>query len=135
MNKEHEREIARKNQQNQALEEQIQQLKIVFAEKEGEVSEQNGWLQYRVAELEEAYQDVELRLNTNNVLLNADEREIVDTLCHAGEWIQDQAKTTERNKAWTKEMVIHVLTLAQQVEALEPFLAKPKTGEEHQAKK
>ncbi|KAK8557775.1 hypothetical protein V6N12_009999 [Hibiscus sabdariffa] len=41
----------------------------------------------------------------------------------------------ERSKEWTKKMVIHVLTLAHQAEKLEPFLATPKTEEEHHAKK
>ncbi|KAK8560055.1 hypothetical protein V6N12_012858 [Hibiscus sabdariffa] len=44
-------------------------------------------------------------------------------------------KTMERNKAWTKKMVIYVLTLAKQAEKLEPFMATPKTEEENQAKK
>ncbi|KAK8477895.1 hypothetical protein V6N13_046236 [Hibiscus sabdariffa] len=85
--------------------------------------------------MEESYQDTVARLNSANLLLDADEREIVDTLRHVGEWIQDQGKTTERNRAWTKEMAIHVLALAQDVEALEPFLAQLKVEEGHPAKR
>ncbi|KAK8559291.1 hypothetical protein V6N13_098867 [Hibiscus sabdariffa] len=67
--------------------------------------------------------------------LNMDEQEMVHPLRRAGEWIRDHAKTMERNEAWTKKMVIHVLTLAQQAEKLDSFLVAPKTEKEHQAKK
>ncbi|KAK8702378.1 hypothetical protein V6N13_020734 [Hibiscus sabdariffa] len=64
-----------------------------------------------------------------------DEREIVDTLRHAGEWIRDQGKITKRNRAWTKEMAIHVVTMAQDEQVLEPFLAQLKVNEGHPAKR
>ncbi|KAK8635874.1 hypothetical protein V6N13_004587 [Hibiscus sabdariffa] len=63
-----------------------------------------------------------------------DEREMVHPLRRAGEWIRDHAKTMERNEAWTKRMVVHVFTLAQQVEKLDSFLVAPKTEEDHLAK-
>ncbi|KAK8670949.1 hypothetical protein V6N13_037561 [Hibiscus sabdariffa] len=146
---EHQREIARKNHQNQALEEQIRQLETIFAEREKveylrarisdleeqnqgyleqlqeaqsqqdlsqqmtqQINEEKVWLRQRLPEFEETYQDTVARLNSANLLLNADEREIVDTLRHAGELIRDQGKITERNRAWTKEMAIHVVTMA-----------------------
>ncbi|KAK8510310.1 hypothetical protein V6N12_073381 [Hibiscus sabdariffa] len=52
-----------------------------------QINEQKVWLQQRLAELEETYQDTVARLNSANLLLDVDEREIVDTLRHAGEWI------------------------------------------------
>ncbi|KAK8663080.1 hypothetical protein V6N13_024961 [Hibiscus sabdariffa] len=60
---------------------------------------------------------------------------MVHPLRRAGEWIRDHAKNMERNEAWIKKMVIHVLTLAQQAEKLDSFLVAPKIEEEHQAKK
>ncbi|KAK8656917.1 hypothetical protein V6N13_098852 [Hibiscus sabdariffa] len=88
-----------------------------------------------MAELQEACQGLGAQLKTTNMLLNMDEREMVHPLRRVGEWIRDYAKTMERNEAWTKKMVIHVLTMAQQAEKLDSFLVAPKTEEEHQAKK
>ncbi|KAK8564839.1 hypothetical protein V6N13_019983 [Hibiscus sabdariffa] len=88
-----------------------------------------------MAELDEACQSLGAQLKTANMLLNMDEREIVHPLRRVGEWIRDYAKTMERNEAWTKKMVIHVLTLVQQAKKLDSFLVASKTEEENQSKK
>ncbi|KAK8484787.1 hypothetical protein V6N13_093131 [Hibiscus sabdariffa] len=98
-------------------------------------NERSSFSHLRVTELKEAYHGLEAQLNTTNILLNMDERELVHPLCHAGEWIRDHVNTMERNKAWTKKIIIHVLMLAHQTEKLEPFLSTLKTEEEHQTKK
>ncbi|KAK8624211.1 hypothetical protein V6N13_065564 [Hibiscus sabdariffa] len=125
-------------EQNQRYFEQLQE-----AEKQHDYSQQimqqvrqkNEWLHQKMAELEEACQSLGEQLKTANMLLNMDEREMVHPLRHAGECIRDHAKTMERNEAWKKKMVIHVLTMAQQAEKLDSFLVAPNTEEEHQAKK
>ncbi|KAK8656714.1 hypothetical protein V6N13_098655 [Hibiscus sabdariffa] len=89
----------------------------------------------KVAELEESYQDPEAQFNTASTLLDMDERELVDPLRRAREWIHNQAKSIEKNKAWTKKTTIHILVLAQQAEKLEPFFEKPGAKEGHQTKK
>ncbi|KAK8560683.1 hypothetical protein V6N13_003366 [Hibiscus sabdariffa] len=88
-----------------------------------------------VAELEESYQDPEAQFNIAPTLLDMDERELADPLRRAREWIQNQAKSIEKNKAWTKKETIHILVLAQQAEKLEPFFEKPGNKEGHQTKK
>ncbi|KAK8554336.1 hypothetical protein V6N12_031300 [Hibiscus sabdariffa] len=171
MNEEYRREVARKSQQNHALEKYILQLETLFTEREEveslktripdleeqnkgyfeqlqeaekqrdyshqmmqEVGRKNEWLHQKMVELEKACQGLGAQLKTGNILLNMDEREMVHPLRRAGEWIRNHTKTMERNEAWTKRMVIHVLTLAQQAVKLDSFLVTPKTEEEHQAK-
>ncbi|KAK8676518.1 hypothetical protein V6N13_142092 [Hibiscus sabdariffa] len=68
-----------------------------------QVNERNEWLQQEVAELEESYQDLEAQFNTASALLDMDERELIGPLRCAGEWIRNQAKFIEKNKAWTKK--------------------------------
>ncbi|KAK8669626.1 hypothetical protein V6N13_107051 [Hibiscus sabdariffa] len=100
-----------------------------------QVNEQNEWLQQEVTELEESYQDLEVQFNTASALLDMDERELTGPLCCTGEWIRNQAKCIEKNKAWTKKATIHILVLAQHVEKLESFFEKQETEEGHQTNK
>ncbi|KAK9024949.1 hypothetical protein V6N11_064852 [Hibiscus sabdariffa] len=79
--------------------------------------------------------DIEAQLNTTSALLDIGERELDDPLHHVGDWTQNQAKSIEKNIAWTKKEIIHILVLAQQTEKLEPFFEKLRTEEGHQTKK
>ncbi|KAL4324308.1 hypothetical protein GQ457_11G023260 [Hibiscus cannabinus] len=55
-----------------------------------------------------------------------DERELVDPLRCAREWIWDQENSIEKNKAWTKKAIIHILVLAQQEGSLSHSLRNHK---------
>ncbi|KAK9045881.1 hypothetical protein V6N11_051784 [Hibiscus sabdariffa] len=99
------------------------------------VQEENGWLQQKVAELEESYQDLGAQFNTTSALLDMDERELANPLCRAREWSWNQAKCIEKSRAWTKKETIHILVLAQHVEKLDQFFEKLETEKGHQTKK
>ncbi|KAK8613960.1 hypothetical protein V6N13_122341 [Hibiscus sabdariffa] len=62
--------------------------------------------------------------NKTHALLDMDERELVDPLRCAREWIRDQENSIEKNKAWTKKATIHILVVAQQEGKLESFFEK-----------
>ncbi|KAK8562469.1 hypothetical protein V6N13_018937 [Hibiscus sabdariffa] len=86
-----------------------------------QVNEQNEWLQQEVVELVESYQNLEAQFNIANALLDMDGRESDGPLCHVRDWTQNQAKSIEKNRVWTKNATIHILVLVQQAEKLESF--------------